>query len=520
MANAVLTGVSPVRGLYALMAGTSVASLTTSSEYLTVVVTAAMAVAVGDALAGVPSDQRVPSLVTLTILIGVITVALGLLRAGTLMRFVPNAVMRGFLTGVAVNIVLGQIPAVTGTVSDAPGRVSRSLEILSRPMAMDVASLALAALTLVVVLGVERTRLRRFAMTLALLAVAAFANAAVIEVQQVGDIGTIPAGLPQMVLPEVRTMLYLLLPAASVAIIGLIQTAGISKNTPNRGGRYPEVSRDFVGQGLGNIASGLIGGIPVGGSVSGTSLNVQAGARTRLSNFIIGPIIVGLVLLFAEQVEAIPMPVLAALLITVGVRSIDGEAIRAVGASSRQSAVIMAVTFAGTLLIPIQYAVMLGIGLTVVRHVYAQGLDARIVGIELTDDGRLAETAPPTKLEPYSVTAIEAYGSLAFAGAQALQDSLPDPSGARGAIMVLRLRGQEGPGSTLVEVLRRYRGMLDREDATLMLAGVGEALRTQLERTGIIAEVGRENVFYSTQVITDSTVQAIVEAQRRVRELR
>lgn len=516
MANAMLAGVSPVQGLYALMAGTPVAALTTSSQYLTVVVTAAMSVAVGDVLVAVPVSQRLSALAALTLMLGIITVALGLLRAGIMMRFVPNAVMRGFLTGVAVNIVLAQVPAVTGATSDAPDRVSAAVEILAHPADMAISAVALAGLTVAVVLAVERTPARRFAMAAGLALAATYAYLAAIPAQRVGDIAAIPEGVPQIALPELRFVFPMLVPAFSIAVIGLIQTAGISKNTPNRDGRYPDVSRDFVGQGLGNLASGLIGGIPVGGSVSGTAVNVGAGARTRLSNFVIGPVILGLVLLFAPQVEAVPLAVLSALLVVAGIRAIDTAAIAGVWASSRRSAIVMAVTFVATLLIPIQYAVLLGIVLTVARHIYAQGVDARIVGIELTDDGRLAETTAPTRVEPNSVTVIQAYGSLAFAGAQALQDTLPDASGARGAIVVVRLRGQEAPGSTLVEVLRRYHSTLAREGATLMLAGVGGSLRAQLTRTGVIDEIGRANVFYATQIITDATIQAIVEARRRV----
>jgi sulfate permease, SulP family len=517
MANAVLTGVNPVRGLYALMVGTPTAALTTSSQYLTVAVTAAMAIAVGDALAPISNTaERSAALVTLTLLIGAITVTLGLLNAGKMMRFVPNAVMRGFLTGVAINIVLGQVPYLTGSNSGAAGRVQRTLDIIAHPQRMDLGSMALAALTIALVLALSRTPARRFAMALALVSATAFGRALGVESQQVGDIGAIPAGLPQFVLPSIAYLGALLVPAFSIALIGLIQTAGVSKNTPNRDGRYPDVSRDFVGQGFGSLASALFGGVPVGGSVSSTATNIQSGARSRLSNVIIGPFILGLVLLASAQVEAIPMAVLAALLVIVGIGAIDLPAIVSVWDSSRQSAAVMAVTFVGTLLIPIQYAVLLGIGLTIVRQVYSQGADARVVGIELVEGDRLAEIAAPRQLRPHSVVVLGTHGSLEFAGAQALQERLPDPTGATGAIVILRLRGQEGPGSTLIEVLRRYNNRLSAAGASFVLAGVGESLRLQLTRTGLLDEIGRENVYFATQIIADSTVQAILDANRRL----
>ena len=101
-------------------------------------------------------------------------------------------------------------------------------------------------------------------------------------VPTVGDIAAIPRSLPQLALPQPSLVLSLLLPAFSVAIIGLVQGAGVSQGTPNPDGQYPDVSRDFLGQGAANIATSLVGGIPAGGSVSGTALIMSAGGQIAL----------------------------------------------------------------------------------------------------------------------------------------------------------------------------------------------------------------------------------------------
>jgi SulP family sulfate permease len=187
MANAVVAGVSPVRGLYAIMVGTPAAALTTGSQLMTVAVTGAMALTVGDALAYVPADERLASIAVLTLLVAAVQIGLGLARAGSLLRFVSNAVLRGFLTGVAVNIVLSQLPNLTGYASNAGGRLLRALDTLIHPAALDPKTLAIGGLTIGVILLLERTRAKEFAF---LVAVVAGTAAAVLLGWDVANVST------------------------------------------------------------------------------------------------------------------------------------------------------------------------------------------------------------------------------------------------------------------------------------------------------------------------------------------
>ena len=114
MASAILAGLNPIQGLYAIMVGTPVGALTSGSVFMTIAVTSAMALAVGDSLAGYSGDELLTAAITLTILVGLFALLLGVLKLGTLIRFVSNAVMMGFLTGVAVLIILGQLVVCQG----------------------------------------------------------------------------------------------------------------------------------------------------------------------------------------------------------------------------------------------------------------------------------------------------------------------------------------------------------------------------------------------------------------------
>ncbi len=194
MAAAVLAGVNPVFGLYASFAGPIAGGLTASTRLMVITTTSAAALAAGSALAGVDPAQRPAALFLLTVLAGVLMLAAGILRLGRYTRFVSHSVMIGFLTGVAVNIVAGQIPDLTGADSRrADSRLPRRSTCMIHPSTIHVVSLlvGLAAIAILVALG--RHAWRSFAAIVALaiptLAVVVFGAS---EVATVSDVGEIP----------------------------------------------------------------------------------------------------------------------------------------------------------------------------------------------------------------------------------------------------------------------------------------------------------------------------------------
>ena len=513
MANATLAGLNPIHGLYSLVVGTPVAALTTGSKLMTVAVTGSMALIVADALYSVPKDERAAVLVVLTLLVGTVQVLLGVLRAGTLVRFVSNSVMRGFLTGVAVNIALSQVSAVTGYTSALDNKVARLVDTLLHPRALSVPTILVSLLTVGIILGTERTRLVAFAFPIALVVSTLVVRFGAVGVALVGDSAEIPSALPKFVLPQVSLLSGLLVPAVSIAIVGLIQGAGISKAVPNPGGIYPDINRDFIGQGAGNAAAAVFGGMPVGASLSSTALNVQLGGRHRTANFIIGPIIAVVLLLLAPVVELIPTAALGAMLVLIGLRAIDLPAIRAVWQTSPQTGTIMAVTFVGTLVVPVQYAVLIGVALSVVQHVYSSSLDVRVVALTRDTRGRLIEGEAPAKLADSSLTVLDVYGSVFYAGTDVIDRLLPDPIGARDTVVVLRLRGRADVGSTFLQLIQRYGAQVAEQGGYLALVGIGPALPDQLVRTDAADTIGREHIYLAKPVLMASLDDAVKDAE-------
>ena len=498
LAAGLLAGLNPVAGLYGYLVGTVAGALSTSSVLMAVQATGAMAVLIAD----VPQVQAGPdasrSLVTLGVLTGVVMLALGLLRMGSMVRFVPNAVLTGFINAVAINIVLGQLGNFTGYAAEGSNRIARTIDTAVSVTSYDWQTTVIGVLTLVMILALERVHVGPLSLVVAVIvASSAVAVLGWSSVEQLHDIAQIPRGLPTPVLPSLGLAAPLLVPAVSLAFVGLIQGAAISRSVPNPNGSYPDASGDFRGQGVANIASGLFSGMPVGGSMSATALVRAAGARTRLANLAAGVVMAVVILLFGDAAGFIAMPSLAALLILVGIRTFKIDQVLMVSRTGPTQAAVMATTFVLTLVIPLQYAVLVGIGISVILFVARQSNKVTVVRWVFPSSSSFPREEPaPHELPSGEIVVLTAYGSLFFASAPVVEAQLPVLTGSsRGSVVVLRLRGKEDLGSTFIGVLTRYAQALRAADCYLVLSGVHDRALGQLTSTGAMDLVGSANVF-------------------------
>ncbi len=514
MASAVMAGINPVQGLYAYIVGTPLAALTTSSVFMAVTTTSAMALATGSALAEVPSTERLPYVVMLTILIGAFQIIAGLFKLGSLTRFVSNAVMTGFLTGVAVLIILGQLSDFTGYSSTYSNKVLQSLDTVLHYNQVDWPTLGIGVFTLALILLLRRTRLANFSMLLALAAAAILVQVlSLSSVTLVGDTAEIPNSLPTPIMPDLRLAPQLLLSAMAIGIIGLVQGAGVGQTYPNPDGKYPDASRDFLGQGIANVAAGFFRGMPMGGSVGSTSLAMSAGATSRWTNILTGVFIAIGVLLFGSLIEKLPMTGLAAILILAGFETINTERIEMVRDTSLSALAAMGITFLATLVLPIQAAVFLGVVVSSVLYLYQASATVRLVEIVPVPDGLPEERPAPAELASNQVTILDPYGSLFFAGARMFEAQLPAADQATRAVVILSLRPHHDVGSTLLGVLTRYARLLQQNGGLLMIAGVGEHVMEQMERTEMFDVIGAQNVFPATPRLGESVNNALIAAR-------
>lgn len=508
MAHALLATVNPVMGIYTLMIAVPIGAIFTSSVYMNVSTTSAMSVATGAGLYDVPDSQKMEAVAVLVLLVGIFQLLAGLFRLGFVLRFVSNAVMTGFLNGVAVLIILGQLGDLTGYRSAFGNSVARALDLFLNLGHIDLPTTIIGVLTLALIVLFLNSRWARYAFIIGilistmLLAILALPQLGVVlnwnTVRTVGNVASIPRALPELSFPTPSLIVTMLVPAVSVAIIGLIQGAGVSQGYPNPDGKYPNVSRDFLGQGAANIATSFVGGIPAGGSISGTALIMGAGAKSRWTNIFAGVLVAAVVLLLAPLVELVPMPSLAALLIVAGYQGLRIESARTIWNTGKFPAAVMGLTFLATLFIPLQYAVLVGISFSILLYVIRQSNQVVITQWVLVPGGLPEERAAPTELPSHQFTMLQVYGSLFFAAAKNLEDILPRVDNTTRAAVALGLRGRTEIGSTFITVLQRYAEQLQARDSRLMLVGIDRAVYEQLARTGVLKLIGEENIFFAT----------------------
>lgn len=516
LAAGLLAGINPLAGLYAYLFGMVGATLFTSSAFMAVQATGAMALIVSDSDLQSRADPD-RALFTLAILTGIVMVIAGLLRGGRLVRFVPTAVMTGFLTAVGVNIILGQLSNLTGFASEGSNRLVKLIDLLAHIPQWSLASILVGAVVIGVILLFRITPVGSLGLVLAVIIgslLAALLNIwASPPVQQLQDIVDVPSGLPAPVLPSIIDVPFLLLPAISLAFVGLIQGAAVSAGLPTPDGKPADMSRDFIGQGAGNIAAGIFQGMPVGGSMSGSSLIVAAGAKTKLAFFVAG-IVMSIVILFASDLVAfVAMPALAALLIVIGAAAIKPSRIFSVIKSGPLPAAIMAVTFALTLVIPLQFAVLVGVGLGIILFVAQQSNRVRVRQVHIHESGRMREGDPPPIIPAREVVILQPYGSLFFASAPVFEHQLPTVSSAsRGSVVIIRLRGTDQIGLSLVDVLRRYAHDLRDADSSLKLVISEQRVLDLVESSGLADELGPKNIYRSTEWVGETVRGAHAEA--------
>ncbi|MEQ8440098.1 MAG: SulP family inorganic anion transporter [Ilumatobacter fluminis] len=515
LASGLLAGVNPVFGLYGYLYGMVGAALFTSTAFMAVQATGAMSIIVADVdLAG--RDDPARSLFTLSIVTGLVMILAGLLKLGGFLRFVSNSVMTGFISAVGVNIILGQLDNFTGYAADGGGRIARALDLLTHLWRVDVASVTVGVVTIVLIVALQKTFLGALGLVVAVgvgSTVAAVFGALDRDVTLVADIADVPRSLPFITMPVFGEMFGMLIPAASLAFVGLVQGAGVSAGFPNPDGSEPDVSQDFVGQGAGNIVAGLFQGMPVGGSMSASSLVAGAGAKTRTSLVFAGVTMALVILLLADVVAFVAMPSLAALLIVVGFGTIKPSRVMSVARTGTVPLTVMSITFVLTLVIPLQYSVLVGVGISVLLFVVGQSSRLVTKRLVIHDDGRVEQTDPPPTLPGAEVTVLQPYGALFFATAQTLRDQLPDVvPDSRYAVVILRIRGADDAGATVMDLLRAYAADLREVDGRLVIVTDSDRVARQI-RSVIDADlIGPRRIYRSTTFIGEASRRACRDA--------
>ena len=333
LAYASIAGVSPVVGLYAAPGALILYAAFGSSKHLVVgpmAATAALsAAAVGTVAAG-NSGRFAALTATLAITTGILALAAGLARLGFLANFISEPVLKGFIVGLALTIIIGQVPKLLGIEKGSGDFFEQLWDVITRLGDSQWRTVIVGVLSLAVVLVLRRLApvvpAPLVAVALGILAVYALN----LQHHGVKIVGHIDSGLPSFGLPSVPAKDYLKLTGSAVGVmlVGFAEGLGAAKTYAARNGYQVSPNRELIGLGTANLAAGLSSGMVVNGSLSKTAVNGSAGARTQMSGLVVAVLTVLTLLFLTGLFEDLPEATLGAVVIAALIELVDIAALR------------------------------------------------------------------------------------------------------------------------------------------------------------------------------------------------
>jgi SulP family sulfate permease len=491
-------------GLYAAAAGAIVYALFCTSRHISTGPSSSLAAVAGGAVivTGLTGDQAAALVAAIALVTGGLFVLLAALKLGWIAQFLSRAVVVGFLAGAAVDVVIGELPKLTGTSAD--GKNSwRQLGSWARTLGdIHAVTLLVGVVALVVILGL-RHRAPKVPGALVLVVGGLLASGLFdLGAHGVALVGHVPRGLPAPALPSwtlVRDHLSVIVAASfALLLIGFSQTAGDARTFAIRHRYDIDLDQEAVAQGAANIAAGVVQGMPVSTSLSASSLNEAAGAQTPLASIITGGLVLATLVLLAPIFSVLPKAVLAAVIIDAVVFGmIDVAELRRLRRVARFDFWIAVAAIAGVLSAGVLFGVLIGIALSLCWLIYvttrpAMPLLGREHGTHAFRD--LAEN-PDDEVVP-GVAVLRLDGGLFFATAEAVSDrvrSLVDGNGGL-RLLVLDLEGADFVDSQGSATLREIVELLERSGVGFELARVKPQVRAVVGADGVLDRLGAEHV--------------------------
>ncbi|MEB4593320.1 SulP family inorganic anion transporter [Candidatus Thiothrix sp. Deng01] len=378
VAFATIAGMPPQYGLYAGMAPAVIAALFGSSRHLVSGPTTAASVVLFSALsvhAAPGSAEYVTLALTLTFMVGVFELALGLARMGALVNFISHSVVIGFTAGAAILIAAKQLKHFFGVDMENNGRLTEILFNFWQHLdGVNLYATSVAAITLLTGIAAKKWLKRLPYMVVSILAgsLASIGLNAWLgsDVTHIATVGALPNTFPPLSAPELTLEnIKDLAPAAlAVTLFALTEAVSIGRAMAARGGYNINGNQEFIGQGLSNLAGAFFSGYVSTGSFNRTGVNYEAGARTPMAAIFAGVMLMFVVVLVAPFAAYLPKAAMAGVLFLVSWGLIDWHEIHAIVKFSRRETVVLAVTFFGSLFLDLEFAIFAGVMLSLVLY--------------------------------------------------------------------------------------------------------------------------------------------------------
>ncbi|MEZ5289798.1 MAG: SulP family inorganic anion transporter [Vicinamibacterales bacterium] len=509
MAFGIASGATPQAGIYTAIVGGFLVSLLGGASIQVSGPTGAFVVIVS----GIIAAHGISGLLMVTMMAGIILVFLAVTGLGEAVKFIPRPVVVGFTNGIALLIATTQIKDFLGlAIPEPPSEFFARMEALAAGLPRwNPAAFALAAVSLALVLLVPRV-VKRVPGSIVALVLATTAVATLgLPVETIGSkFGGIPNGLPVVAIPEFRADLLLpLLPSAlTVALLAAVESLLSAVVADTMTGDRHNSSAELMGQGVANLMSPLVGGIPVTGAIARTATNFRSGARTPVSGLVHAVTLLLIVLLLAPLATHVPLATLAAVLFVVAYNMGEWREIGSIWRLEWADKSVWALTFALTVMADLTLAVEVGMALAALLYIY-RVTDTTIVSTlsqNDIEDGRVHILQD--RVVPPEVTVLRILGPFLFGMTDKLADATADLS-AFSNIVILRLRNMTAIDATGLHAIEVLNDRLTASGRTLLLCGARAQPAAFLEQAEFIEHVGANNILPHVEA-----------ALRRAQELR
>ena len=507
VAYALIAGMPPEYGLYAAIVPAIIAALFGSSWHLISGPTAALSIVVFTTispLAQAGTEEFIGLVLTLTLMAGLFQLALALARMGTLVNFVSHSVVVGFTSGAAVVIATSQLKNVLNLPIASSGNfLGNWIALYENVFLTHLPSLIVGAITLVTVVGIKRYR-RSWPNMLIAMVVGSFVALALQSSgwQAANDIrlvGEIPASLPPLSIPPLDAQIIRdLAPGAmALGLLGLVEAVSIARSVATRSGQRIRGNQEFRGQALSNIVGSFMSSYAASGSFTRTGVNYEAGATSPLAAVFAAIALALIILVFAPLAAYITLPSMAAILLVVAWNLIDWHHIEVIFRSGRDEYMVFVVTFFATLLMPMEFAIYLGVLLSLVLYLRRTSKPA-MTAMASKENSNLLIAAERSQLpECDELKIIRIDGSIFFGAVDYIQARLLEVPHKHVLIIASGVNFIDLAGT---ELLANEAKRLRAEGGGLYLCNLKGKVIKPIIRNGHLAAIDKHNIFRNKSI--------------------
>lgn len=497
IALALASGVEPACGVYtAIFAGFAVA-LFGGSRVQIAGPTAAFATVV----AGIVATQGMDGLIIATVLAGVFLILMGVFKMGSLIKFIPYTITTGFTAGIAVTIFIGQIKDFLGLQYAAGIKPIETLEKIEANIGA-IGTFSWQALVVGVVSLAILIIYPKFEKKIPPSLIAVVVGALMVKfipvlsdgVFTIGELYTIPSGFPKFALSgmefSMKKVSAVLPDAFTIAVLAAIESLLSCVVADSMVNSRHNPNAELVGQGIGNIASVLFGGIPATGAIARTAANAKNGGRTPVAGMVHAVVLLIVLLFLMPLAGLIPMPTIAAILFMVAYNMSEWKKfVKTLKTAPKSDILVMVITFALTVVFDLVVAIEVGMVLAAMLFMKRMSDETTVKGWDYSDNENDKDTIE-LKTVPKNVRVYEVSGPLFFGAADKILDITVKEYT---SCLVLRMRGVTAVDATAMNSLEQLYEKCNKKGIALVLSHVNEQPLHAMKKLGFYDKVGAEN---------------------------